>query len=65
MTSRSDVSQFPPATYEQNQVASKPRLLNQVREVIRFKHYSIRTEQCYVDWIKRYIFFHNKQHPMN
>ena len=27
------------------------------------KHYSIRTEQAYVNWIKRYIFFHNKQHP--
>jgi len=27
------------------------------------KHYSIRTEQAYVDWIKRYIFFHNKRHP--
>ena len=40
-----------------------PKLLDQVREVIRMKHYSIRTEQSYVDWIKRYIFFHNKQHP--
>ena len=27
------------------------------------KHYSLRTEQAYVDWIKRYIFFHNKRHP--
>jgi integron integrase len=40
-----------------------PKLLDQVREVIRMKHYSIRTEQAYVDWIKRYIFFHNKRHP--
>src|SRR5207244_8717370 len=40
-----------------------PKLLDQVREVIRMKHYSIRTEQSYVDWIKRYIFFHNKRHP--
>jgi len=40
-----------------------PKLLEQVREVIRMKHYSIRTEQAYVDWIKRYIFFHNKRHP--
>jgi hypothetical protein len=40
-----------------------PRLLDKVRNVIRCKHYSIRTEQSYVDWIKRYIFFHNKQHP--
>jgi integron integrase len=41
----------------------KPRLLDQVRGVIRCKHYSIRTEQTYIDWIKRYIYFHNKQHP--
>ena len=41
----------------------KKKLLDQVREVIRLKHYSIRTEQTYVDWIKRYIFFHDKRHP--
>ena len=40
-----------------------PKLLTQVREVLRMKHYSLRTEQAYVDWIKRYIFFHNKRHP--
>src|SRR5436190_20785582 len=40
-----------------------PKLLDQVREVIRMKHYSIRTEQSYVEWINRYIFFHNKRHP--
>jgi len=34
------------------------KLLNQVRDVIRLKHYSIQTEQTYVDWIKRYIFSH-------
>src|SRR3989304_3366115 len=39
------------------------KLLDQVREVIRKKHYSIRTEQAYVDWIKRYILFHQKRHP--
>ena len=47
----------------QSTPAKKPRLLDQVRETIRRKHYSIRTEQAYVDWIKRYIFFHNKRHP--
>ena len=41
----------------------KPRLLDQVRDKIRLKHYSIRTEQAYVDWIKRFILFHNKKHP--
>ena len=35
----------------------KARLLDQVREVIRVKHYSIRTEDAYVQWIKRFIFF--------
>jgi Phage integrase, N-terminal SAM-like domain len=40
-----------------------PKLLTSVREVLRMKHYSLRTEQAYVDWIKRFIFFHNKRHP--
>jgi integron integrase len=40
-----------------------PKLLDQVRDKLRVKHYSIRTEQSYVDWIKRYIFFHGKRHP--
>ena len=39
------------------------KLLNQVRDAIRLKHYSIRTEQAYVNWIKRYIYFHNVRHP--
>lgn len=39
------------------------RLLDQVRDRIRMKHYSIRTEQAYVSWIKRFILFHNKKHP--
>jgi integron integrase len=43
---------------------SKPKLLDQVRITIRRKHYSIRTEEAYVDWIKRYIFFHKKRHPL-
>jgi hypothetical protein len=32
--------------------------MDQVREVLRLKHYAIRTEQCYCDWIRRYIKFH-------
>jgi hypothetical protein len=40
-----------------------PKLLDQVRERIRAKHYSIRTEEAYVDWAKRFILFHNKRHP--
>jgi len=40
-----------------------PKLLAQVREKIRVKHYSIRTETQYLQWIKRFIFFHGKRHP--
>ena len=40
-----------------------PRLLDRVRDRIRFKHYSIRTEEAYVDWIRRFILFHGKRHP--
>lgn len=40
-----------------------PRLLDLVRERIRVKHYSLRTEQAYTGWIKRYILFHDKRHP--
>ena len=43
--------------------APGPRLLDRVREAIRARHYSRRTEKAYVGWIKRYIFFHNKRHP--
>jgi len=39
------------------------KLLDQVRDVIRKRHYSIRTEQAYVDWIRRFILFHGKRHP--
>lgn len=42
----------------------KPRLLDQVREQIRLKHYSIRTEHVYCEWIKRYIRFHDYRHPV-
>jgi site-specific recombinase XerD len=43
---------------------TKPqKLLDQVREAIRTKHYSYRTEQTYVEWIRRFILFHKKRHP--
>ena len=40
-----------------------PKLLDRVRDAIRLKHYSIRTEKVYCDWIKRFILFHDKRHP--
>lgn len=43
--------------------APKPRLLDRVREAVRTRHYSRRTEKAYVHWVKRYIFFHGKRHP--
>jgi integron integrase len=41
----------------------QPKLLARVREVIRVRHYSPRTEQAYVGWIRRYVFFHKVRHP--
>jgi site-specific recombinase XerD len=40
-----------------------PKLLEQVREAIRTRHYSLRTEDTYLSWIKRFILFHGKRHP--
>src|SRR5262245_10984379 len=42
----------------------QPRLLDRVRQAIRARHYSLRTEEAYVGWIRRYILFHGKRHPM-
>ena len=43
--------------------SGKPKLLDQVRDAIRLRHYSIRTEQSYTEWIRRFILFHKKRHP--
>jgi hypothetical protein len=43
----------------------KKKLLDVVRDKIRFKHYSISTEKTYVFWIKYYILFHQKRHPID
>ena len=39
------------------------KLLDQVRDALRVKHYAYRTEESYIQWIRRYILFHNKRHP--
>ena len=44
-------------------VLPKPRLLDRAREALRVRHYSRRTEEAYVAWIRRYVFFHGKRHP--
>ncbi len=46
-----------------SELSSAPRLLDQVRGKIQLKHYSIRTEQAYLDWIKRFIRHFGKRHP--
>lgn len=43
--------------------SKKPKLLERLRSAIRTRHYSIRTEEAYTSWVKRFILFHNKRHP--
>jgi len=44
-------------------VMAEKKLLDQLRDIIRTKHLSIRTEKTYVQWAKRFILYHNKTHP--
>jgi integron integrase len=46
-------------------LSQSPRLLDRLRTEIRIRHYSISTESAYVDWTKRFIYFHNKRHPQD
>jgi hypothetical protein len=41
----------------------QPRLLDQIWDRIRGKHYSIRTERAHVDWVRRFVLHHNERHP--
>lgn len=41
----------------------KLKFMEQCREIMRFKHFSLRAEEAYLHWIKRFIFFHEKRHP--
>lgn len=50
-------------TSTESPIRPAPKLLDQVRDAIRTRHHSIRTEDAYVNWIKRFILFNNKQHP--
>src|SRR5436853_7874905 len=49
--------------FSEASAGGKPKLLDQVRQLLRLRHYSLRTEEAYVAWIRRYILFHNKRHP--
>jgi integron integrase len=53
-----------PDDHETQASTPKPKLLDQVRQAIRARHYSRRTEKTYVDWIKWFILFHGKRHPL-
>jgi integron integrase len=63
---------MPPVSYSTDRAFStfriadgpkSPKLLDQYRDALRVKHYSARTEDTYVGWIKSFILFHNKRHP--
>ena len=41
------------------------KLLDRAREIMRLRHYSIRTERSYINWMRRYILFHHKRHPQD
>ena len=43
----------------------KTKLLDRAREIMRLRHYSIRTERSYINWMRRYILFHDKRHPQD
>ena len=55
---RVDPSDPPPAS-----PALRPRLLDALREQIRYRHYSQRTEEAYVHWVRAFIHFHDRRHP--
>jgi integron integrase len=50
---------------QEHQTPRPKKLLDLVRDVMRLNHYSRRTEDAYIDWIRRYILFHNKRHPQD
>lgn len=54
---------YPRATIKEPFKPKPGKLMDQVREVLRYHHYSIRTEEAYVRWILQFIRFHNKKHP--
>jgi integron integrase len=61
MTSELSASELTPSGLAPG--SQPPRLLDRVRAAIRVRHYSPRTQEAYVHWIKRFIFFHDKRHP--
>ena len=67
MYSNGDIAQLQALTYTaggSETDAAKPRLLDRIRLALRSRHYSRRTEEAYVAWIRRYILFHGKRDPV-
>lgn len=54
---------FPVSASESLAEARQPKLLERMRNHPRTRHYSIRTEQAYIDWTRRFTLFHGKRHP--
>ncbi len=48
---------------ERREIENKTKLLDQVRITLRANHYSQKTEECYISWIRQFIIFNNKTHP--
>jgi integron integrase len=64
VTSDKETADRPSGSAPSQEPAAPPRrLLDRVRDEIRLRHYSIRTETAYVDWIRRFVVFHGKRHP--
>jgi integron integrase len=57
------VAAVPPTIATIPPPAQQPKLLDRVRQALRVRHYSLRTEEAYVGWIRRYIYFHHIRHP--
>ena len=58
--------ELPDSHYKETPVIARPpKLLERMRVHLRTRHYSIRTEEAYVDWARRYILFHDKRHPQD
>src|SRR5437763_10427790 len=45
-------------------MSNPPKLLDRMRDILRTRHYSLRTEEAYVGWARRFILFHGKRHPL-
>ena len=54
---------YPIPTHRSRRMANAPKLLDQVKNAVRLRHYSIRTEEAYVRWVRRYVRFHGTRHP--